>query len=155
MVDLHGSLTYVFADDATDGALHFPFEILYESGHLCGDSNNCRQSESSGPARGLCGVCTAGEEQVCLPCLPFIMCLALQLSTSLEICCRALRIAAVSIQSSFHATACKLDFQGTKTLSGLVSCMFTSISAGMASSCWQCQEDQAALEQLQTVCCKR
>ena len=141
MVVLHGSLTHVFADDTTDGALHFPAEILLESGQPCGDSTNCRQSESSGPARGLSGVCGAGEEQVCSPCLPFMMCLTLQLSSSLEICCRALRTAAVGIQSSFHATACKIGLQGTEVLSGLASCKFTSISVGMAFSCWRCQED--------------
>jgi len=37
----------------------------------------------------LCGLCSAGEEQVCSPCLPFMMCLTLQLSSSLEICCRS------------------------------------------------------------------
>ena len=152
---LHGNLTYVSADDTTDGALHFPIECLLESGHLCGDSTNCRQSESSGPARGLCGVCTAGEQQVCSPCLPFMMRPTLQLSTSLDICCRASRTAAVGIKSSYHATAYKLGFQGTKVLSSLASCKFTSISVGMASSCWRCQEDQAALEQLQTVCFER
>ena len=116
MVELRDCLIYVSAADATDGALHFPAEILLESGHLCGDSTDCRQSESSRPARGLCGVCTAEEGQVCSPCLPFMMCLTLQLSTSLEICCRALRIAAAGIQTSFHATACKLGFQCTKII---------------------------------------
>ena len=144
----------MIADDPTDGALHLPIEVSLESGHFCGDSTNCRQSQSSGPARGLCGICSAGEEQVCLPWLPFMMCLTLQFSTSLEIC-RALRRAAVGIRTSFHAMACKSGFQGPKVLSSLAFCKFTSISVGMASSCWQCQEDQIALEQLPEVCSER
>ena len=74
---LNDSLTHVFADDAIDGALRFPVETSLQSGHICGDSDSCRQSESSGPARGLCGVCSAGEEQVCSPCLSSMMRLAL------------------------------------------------------------------------------
>ena len=83
MCALQSILTYVFADDAADGAMRFPFATSPEYGHLCGDSTVCRQSESSGPARGLCGVCTAGEGPVCSLYLPSSMCLTLQLSTSL------------------------------------------------------------------------
>ena len=73
MLDLLDVLTYVLADDTTDGAVHLPGESSLESGHFCGDSTDCRQSEASGPARGLCGICTAGEEQVCSSCLFFLM----------------------------------------------------------------------------------
>ena len=101
MVDVYDNLTYIFADDAIDGALHFPIETSLGSGHLCGDGTDRRQSESPGPAQSLCEVCTAGEEQVSSPCLSSVMCPTLQLSTSLDICCRASRIVAVGSKLSF------------------------------------------------------
>ena len=40
-------------------------------------------------------------------------------------------------------------------VSGLAPCTFTSLSVGMASSCCQCQEGEAADEQLRIVCSER